>query len=482
MSLTSALNIAQTALFNSSRQTSVVSRNISEASNPDYTRRSAVLSSTAPGAQIVEIRRATDHALFRQNLTAISDWRAQATISQGLNSLRTQVNGVDNASAPGSLLSEFQEELQTYAGTPSNRSLGENAVEAARNLVRSLNNGNKAVQSMRADIDREIATSVEELNRHLADFEKANNEIVTGTRVGRDVSDALDRRDALLKKISEYVPVNNTVRSGNDMMLTTAGGITLFETVPRAVTFTPENTYQAGMTGNALHIDGVPITPGSGGNTNASGSLAANLQLRDETTVRMQSHLDEIARGLISTFAETDPSGTQPNATGLFTWSGEPGLPADGTLINGLAGEIVINDAYIDNPQLLRDGGANGADYNHNTTGAASYSELLNTRLESLNNPMQFAAEAGLSTDQSLTSFSAETISWLEGLRQDASSGAQAKEALSAHSAMALGNETGVNVDEEMALLLELERSYEASARLMRAVDEMLGTLMEATR
>jgi flagellar hook-associated protein 1 FlgK len=46
----------------------------------------------------------------------------------------------------------------------------------------------------------------------------------------------------------------------------------------------------------------------------------------------------------------------------------------------------------------------------------------------------------------------------------------------------ALSNETGVNIDEEMALLLDLEHSYEASARLIRAVDEMLSALLSAVQ
>ncbi len=46
----------------------------------------------------------------------------------------------------------------------------------------------------------------------------------------------------------------------------------------------------------------------------------------------------------------------------------------------------------------------------------------------------------------------------------------------------ALSNETGVNIDEEMALLLDLEHSYQASARLISAVDDMLSTLLAAVQ
>ncbi|RUU23586.1 flagellar hook-associated protein FlgK, partial [Mesorhizobium sp. M6A.T.Ce.TU.016.01.1.1] len=74
MSLSTALSIAQSALMNTARQTSVVSRNVADASNPDYSRRQAVVTSTAPGARSVDIQRAANELLFRQNLAALSAW------------------------------------------------------------------------------------------------------------------------------------------------------------------------------------------------------------------------------------------------------------------------------------------------------------------------------------------------------------------------------------------------------------------------
>jgi flagellar hook-associated protein 1 FlgK len=38
----------------------------------------------------------------------------------------------------------------------------------------------------------------------------------------------------------------------------------------------------------------------------------------------------------------------------------------------------------------------------------------------------------------------------------------------------ALSNATGVNIDDEMSLLLEIERTFNASSKLLAMVDEML--------
>lgn len=485
MSLTTAFSIAQNALFNTSRQTNTVSRNIAEAQNPDYTRRTAVLASTVPGSRVIQIQRAQNELLFKQNMSALSSWSGQDALSTGIDRLGITVNGVDNATSAATLIGNLQQAMQTYASSPSNRNLAESAIEAARQVVRGLNDGTAAIQSFRSQTDSQIAGSVNDLNNLLASFHDLNQAIVGGTQLGKDVNDELDRRDAVLKKIAEIVPVTTLDRGANDMVLITGDGATLYETVPRKVTFTPNNTYVAGMPGNTVYIDGVPLVSGSGGNTSAGGKLAALTQLRDTVSTSMQSQLDEVARGLISSFAETDPSGlgVLPDAPGLFTWTGAPATPG-ASMVPGLAGLISINPAMDSNvggnPELLRDGGANGLGYVANATGAASYSDLLRGYNDRLAQPFAFDAAAGLGTGKTLNDFSAGAVGWLDGLRKEAATASEGKLALVTRTSEALSNVTGVNVDEEMALLLDLENSYQASARLIKAVDDMLMNLFAA--
>ncbi|QKC88853.1 flagellar hook-associated protein FlgK [Mesorhizobium sp. NZP2234] len=482
MSLSSALSIAQSALMNTARQTSVVSRNVADASNPDYTRRIAVVTSTAPGARSVDIQRVTNDLLFRQNLSALSAYSGQNALYSGMDQLDVSVNGVDNASSPSTAIANLQQALQLYATSPSNQNLGSSVIDAARQVVRSLNEGSQAVQDFRTQTDSQIDTAVKDLNSLLSQFQDANQAVMSGTRSGTDVSDALDQRDALLKKISEYVPVSTFTRGDNDMVITTGDGTTLFETIPRTVSFTPSAGYAAGATGNTIYIDNVPVSAGAGGNTSASGKLAGLLQLRDGVASTMQSQLDETARGLITAFAETATS--MPNAAGLFTWSGAPAVPAASTLVNGLASTISINTAMDPstggNPTLLRDGGANGAAYVSNTSGGASYSSLLVAYGDRLDQPMTFDPAAGISATSSVSDYAANSIGWLQGMRQQASTAANAKEALAQRSSEALSNATGVNVDQEMSLLLDLEHTYQASARMMKTVDDMMTALLNA--
>jgi flagellar hook-associated protein 1 len=487
MPLSTALNIAQNSLFSVTRRVGVVARNVTDAGNENYARRIALTESNAPGTRVTTIRRAVDIELARANRQAISNGSAQETLASRLDQLQGVLNGPDGAQSHTALLTELHNRLQTWSASPSNTLLANSALEDAKQLAATVRNGSGAVQAMRAQADAEIAGEVSRLNGLLSRFQEVNSEIVNGTLGGRDVNDLGDVRDGLLKDIASIVPISTITRPGDDMMLVTSGGATLFETIPRKVTFTPVPAYAAGMTGNGVRIDGVPLAAGAGANSSAAGSIAALMQLRDDVTIGIQSQLDEVARGLVETFAERDPSGGPlPPLAGLFTWTGAPALPPSGTVMTGMAASLTVNAAFDPafggSMMLLRDGGANGAAYVENVIGAASFADRLIDFGLVMETPIAFDPATVTGASVSLLSYSSQASGWLDGLRSEATAAASAKEALSLRLAEKLSNATGVNIDEEMAQLVELEHSYEASSRIIKAVDEMLASLLSAVR
>ncbi|MEP0944764.1 MAG: flagellar hook-associated protein FlgK [Rhizobiaceae bacterium] len=487
MSLTSALQTAQNSLLNVTRQTSIVSRNVTDAGTEGYSRREGVIDSSNLGSRVVVVRNGVESQLSIANLEALSESKAQSLISDRLDQLSITINGLDGSRSPSEGLVSLHNSMQAYSAEPSNSLLAEAALQDAKDLVNTLNNASGSLQTFKTSMDLELSNEVGKLNQLLADFYTVNNEVTGGTRAGRDVSDALDQRDRLLADINEIVPVNVLTREGNDVALMTKGGATLFEKVPRDVTFDPINIYSPATTGNPIRIDGVPVLGGTGANTTASGSLSAMIQLRDDSGATIQSQLDEVARGLITAFAETDATGGgAPALTGLFTYSGGPGIPAAGVLQSGLASDIAINAAFDPaqggSASLMRDGGANGAAYTHNPAGAASYSDHLISLVQSLDGTTAFDGQSEIGGSMSLLTYAAQSLGWLDGQRSEASQSAATKEALHIRLSEKISNQTGVNIDEEMALLLQLEHSYEASARVITAVDEMLATLLSVVR
>lgn len=485
MSLSSAINTAQSSLSNYATQTNILSRNISNASNPDYARRNAALSTSLAGAQVVEIQRAHDAMLFQKNISSLSTANGQKELLTGLTNLKDILGGNDYETSPAALIATLRDTLSTYAAKPGEGTLAQTAVADANTVAIGLRDASAAVQNVRLQADQEIAREVHTLNELLARFEVNNREIVRGTYIDNDMSAELDEREALLKQITAIIGVTPVVRSGNDMALYTNDGTTMFETVARSVTFDTSSGFSATIQGNAIYVDGVQLPAGQGATTTARGSLQALLQIRDDYAPTMQSQLDEIARSLIVTFAEKDQSATPtlPDAPGLFTWVGAT-VPAGATLVPGIAATITVNPALVQslggNPQLLRDGGINGAAYVANPLALASFSALIDGFVLALDAPIAFDPAAGISVSGSVLGFAADSVGWLELARSEADTASEVREATRYRSEEAYSNLTGVSLDEEMSVLLELEQSYKASARLISTVDQMLQALLAA--
>jgi flagellar hook-associated protein 1 FlgK len=270
------------------------------------------------------------------------------------------------------------------------------------------------------------------------------------------------------------------------MALYTDGGVTLFETEPRTVAFQPTISLAPGATGNAVIVDGVDITSPSSPMALQAGSLFGLVKLRDETTIQYQRQMDEIARGLITNFAETDQSAVPalPAAAGLFTWPGEPGIPPAGTVVDGLASSIrvhaAVDPAQGGQPSRLRDGGINGVAYLANSSGAAGFTARLNKLVASFSTPLSFDPLSLLDTQTSLRAFAEQSTGWIEARRLEATTASELQASIKARATNALQKVTGVSIDEEMAQLLQLERSYQASSKLISTVDQMFASLLQA--
>lgn len=487
MNLGTALNTAQRSLSNTSTQTSVVSRNVANAENPNYARRSSHLKyDSLAGSQIASIQRTTDSVLYRQSIASIASSDAQNTLVAALDQLKTIFGTNDYELSPAVLAGKLRDNLSAYAAKPNEPTLAETAVASAEDLALSLRTATDSVQQVRSEMDVDIAADVSKLNDLLARFEVINQEVIRGSYSGSNVNDYLDERDTLVKEISSIVEVRPVTRSGNDMVLYTSDGTTLFEKTARTVSFEKMPGYDATTTGNSIYIDGVPLEAGSGSNTSAGGSLQAMLQIRDEIAPRLQGQLDEIARGIITVFAEQDQSGgggaDQP---GLFTWTSGT-VPPTGTRVDGIASSIVVNPAVLSSqggdPTLLRDGGINGAAYVYNSTGAAGFSERVDNLVKEMDEPIAFDSTSLLGASKGLINFASDSLGWLELTRSDATSSMETKEAYAAQIERTFSNATGVSIDEEMSLLLTLEQSYKAATRIISVVDELLQTLMSAVR
>jgi flagellar hook-associated protein 1 len=71
-------------------------------------------------------------------------------------------------------------------------------------------------------------------------------------------------------------------------------------------------------------------------------------------------------------------------------------------------------------------------------------------------------------------------VSWLDSEQQNVSSESAFQSTLLSTSTTALSNSTGVNLDDEMSQMLDLENSYSASAKLLTTINDMFADLANA--
>jgi flagellar hook-associated protein 1 len=490
VSLSGVLNTARFALDSAAAQTALVSRNIAGAGDAAYSRKIIDSRSYPSETGAPQIRRAENPALFARATEARSEFASASVLKDGLIQIRSLFGGDGQENAPSVLISNMQTALRTAASDPSDRMLAGRALDAASTLANSIRNNAVALSGQRNDIEARLGQEADKLNISLASFENLNSRIVAGTRLGQDTTDLRDQRDEVLRGISDVIGVKAFSRSDNDMVLQTDSGVLMFETRARPVSFQSASPMQAGQPGGRFMVDGVAVAGPNAVMPTGSGTVFGLITLRDGATLDAEAKLDETARMLISAFREKDQTtGGKLDIAGLFTADGSNTLPPDGFRVPGIAQRLAIaasvDPAQGGNINLLRDGGIGApadADYRNNTNNLSGFTARLNLLAQATDQSVAVDANVGLGTSRSVADFSARAFGVIEEQRRNATDKAEFSSIVLQRSTQSLASETGVSLDAEMARLLELERSYSASAKIISTVDAMYDALLSAVR
>jgi flagellar hook-associated protein 1 FlgK len=283
-------------------------------------------------------------------------------------------------------------------------------------------------------------------------------------------------------------------QSDGDLQVIAAGGVSL--PIHQS---DPLSTSQAWLGPNASYPGAIPgIMLGGTDVTQqleaSGGSLGANLTLRDQTLPTYQAGLDEFANQLSNRFAAqgltlfTDSTGTLPASSGPNTQSGYVGY----------AGDITVNPAVVSNPAAVRDGTTGPSAFTPNPAGGpASFSALI-TRV--LDYALGSDAQAGVAqpsvpttglgengnlsapyaSQTDLTSMASALVAAQSA--DSAQATAQSTTAAGVQTTMTaqLSSEDGVSIDQQLALMTQLQNAYGANAKVIAAAESMITVLLAA--
>ena len=483
MSITSALNAALTGLSATQRQAEITASNVANATTPAYARRevqlgAAVLAGTGQGVMVMGITRQVDQYVLAERRLAQAGDGDRALRSEFLGKVEASIGSPDQPGSIGARIAAFDRSLIEAASRPESEARLAVVANSARSLASGLAAASQDVQQARGTADRMIARDVDALNAGLAQVQDINATLRSFSGVGRDISALLDQRQRVIDQISAIVPLREVPREGNQIALFTTGGVSLLEGTPARFGFTASNTVTAEMTLAAGGLSGLTVNGRSVDTAGTSspvlgGRLGALFAVRDDLAVTAQSGLDAMARDLVERFGTpaVDPT-LAPGDPGLFTDQGAAFLPVNEA---GLAARIRMNTA-ADPSQggalfRLRDG------LQATVPGALGSNTLLKNLHLALSAPRVLSSAGFAAGNRDMAGLAADVLSDASTRRLNADSEASFASARFA-TLSDLEKQGGVDTDQEMQMLLVIEKNYAANAKVIQTVSNMIDTLM----
>jgi flagellar hook-associated protein 1 FlgK len=490
MSLSLALDAALSGLITAQRQTALTSRNIANASTPGYTRKEAELEAQTiqgegRGVMVGSIVRKVD-TMLQQDVRRESGLSAELqTKADGLAAFTTAIGQPDEERSLSSQIAKLSQAFQSLGESPESAVIQHSVVGAAQGVARSLNDLAGAVGEQRKAADQGISDSVDRINQSLDDLASINKQLSTVGGSGRDVTDLLDQRDKLLDSLSNEIGITSLPRGDGQIMVLTQGGTTLLDgTKVNHLSFSTTTTIGAASAYNAgagplsgVTVNGLDISPGSGyPGAIRSGHLAGEFALRDTILPQAQAQIDEIASTLADGFQRADAT-VGAGQSGLFTDAGAFHDRTDPAQVTGLSERIAVN-ALVDPDQggslwRIRDG------IQAATPGAPGDATQVRAFLGVFDQTVSYSAGAGLSTSARIGSYATEFVGYQDNQRAAFQDRATYQGSITSTLSTQRTNLEGVNIDDEMQKMLMFEQTYNASAKVIQAVRDMMDKLMD---
>lgn len=484
MSLSGSLANAISGLTASARGAQVVSSNVSNALTEGYGPRvletgARSVSNYGIGVQVLGVRRDTDLGLLSDRRLSEANTGQARTRSEALGGIEAAFGTPDRGDSISARLAALEAALVTAASRPDGETRLAGVLSAAQAVAGSLSDASGGIQALRMEAETAIMRDVETLNDSLARVADLNTRILRQVASGNDPGALLDQRQVLVDQLAEIVPLRQIERANGTIALYTQKGAMLVDARPAEFGFAaagmivPDMTFDSGAL-SGLTLNGEPVATTGSYAPMGGGRLGALFEQRDVLAVEAQADLDALARDLVERFADPglDPT-LAAGAAGLFT---DRGAALDPALEVGLAGRVAVN-AAVDPAQggaLWRLRSGLGAA----TPGNAGDSTLLNAFAGALSatRPPSSGPLAGQA--YAAAELASETLSRLsvraQRAVQEESFASSRTEALRAAELA-----QGVDTDAELQNLMLFEKAYAANAKVIEAVDQMLGWLME---
>lgn len=510
MSLDTALGIAGSGLAAVQRALTQASQNVGNANTPGYTAKRLTVSAAGDdglplGVRTGDVQRSVDTALVQQiggSTAAQAAANLRERLLQGVEAAYGTVSGSDSPSSLSEHVAALQSAFVALRNAPQDAGAQRQVVSAAATVASDFNAVGSAIGQARQQAQDGIVSEVAALNGTLRQLAGVTKEIRSELARGNSVAALEDKRDQLLGTLSGSLEVTAVRQPDGGLLLFGRGGLSLPLNLDKDA-FTVGNAtvgatsyYGSGGTLPGVLAGGIDVTSQVKG-----GRLGAAIELRDSTLPRFQAEADTAAASLAWRFDQqgltlfTNGNGAVPDTTQPYATGGQAGF----------AGTVRVNPAVQQQPRLVRDG-------THAVSTASG--GLTNFTPNGIGGPAGFGTLASAVTDYVFGTGASATAGWPgipttglgpdgtlsspftapasiqdyiqqvqslhAGARADATAAKAEAGDLLATLQQRFNTQSGVSIDNELTVLVQLQNAYSANARVLSTVQQVWDSLLQA--
>lgn len=403
-----------------------------------YNARLPAQTPTGTGVSLQSFRRLRDEMLA----TSANRTNGQLEYSAERQRILSSIEGIIDPSESGlsDRLSEFWNAWSDVADNPTDTSIRSTLLSKAGALTTALNGADRQLQQMESDLRNEIVGQVDRVNELLDRIASLNQTITKSTNAGTPDFAAADERDNLVRELSGLVGIE--VQSNHaDGLYIAIGGV-----------FVVQGEHSVGL---ELNVNKLSITF-EGSDTRfdpaTGGQLGASIRTVTSDMASIRQRLDDVAAAIVN-----EVNALHTTGYGLDDSTGLSFFDPTGTT----ASSISISADVLANPERIAVSAAAGAVGNSDIA-----REIANLRLEKLisgrtleEDVVDIVGGLGAEISRAATDAGgyASVLNHLDGMEAGVSA---------------------VSVEEEMTRIIELQQAYAATARVLRATETMMETLL----
>ncbi|HWH70568.1 MAG TPA: flagellar hook-associated protein FlgK [Candidatus Sulfotelmatobacter sp.] len=446
-------------------------QNLANVNNPAYARQRVNLQTTptinsaigqqGTGAEVVAIQQIRDMLLdgqIRDEASVGGYWEAQQgglqSTQTGLNEFLDQsassINGAaDAGSAAGAQglstqLTQLFNAFQSVAANPTSLPERQALVNQAQTLAGSFNQIDTRLSAIHDTLNTSVGNDVTSANQLLSEVADLNKSIAEAELPGRGTANDLrDLREQKLESLAQLVNIQ-TGTAADGSINVTIGGQTL---VSGRQVLDSLQTYDAGG-GQLL----VRTATGGSPLTLTGGSIQGNIDARDGALQTLRTGLDTLAGTLVTQVNTLYRSGySLSGTTGADFFTGTD------------AASIQVNAALANDPAQVQAAGSAGAASDNAV--ALALAQLARQPNAALGN-------------QTFKDAYSQLVVKVGTALSSANSQLADHNAISAMLLNRRDSVSGVSLEEEMSSLLSFQKAYQASAKIITTVDQMLETVL----